>query len=265
MKKKVKIFNRLIQYINYLFRCIHLHGIHSPFVFHIQHEIIGEKIPFYAFDDIESVRAKLLLSQQEITVKDFGAGAKSSENKRVKIKQIARRSLKPPKDAQLLFRLAYHFKPQTFLELGTSLGITTAYLGKACPNAKIISIEGAPSVAKVAAVNLKKLDVLNVKQQVGVFEDELKSALNELEKLDFVFFDGNHRYRATLDYFESCLPKADEDSIFVFDDIYWSKEMKKAWKAIKQHPSVSVTIDLYSMGIVFFKKDQAKEDFTVYH
>lgn len=261
----MKILKRLIQYIKYLFRCIHLHGIHSPFVFHIQQEIIAEKIPFYAFDDIESVRAKLLLSQQEITVKDLGVGAKNSENKKVKIKQIARRSLKTPKDAQLLFRLAYHFKPQTILELGTSFGITTIYLGKACPNAKIISIEGAPSIAKVAAVNLKKLNVLNVKQLVGAFEDQLKPALNELEKLDFVFFDGNHRYRATLDYFESCLPKAHEDSIFVFDDIYWSSEMKKAWEKIKEHSAVSVTIDLYSMGIVFFKKDQAKEDFTVYH
>lgn len=261
----MKILNRLIQYIKYLFRCIHLHGIHSPFVFHIQHKIIDEKIPFYSFDDIESVRAKLLLSQQEITVKDFGAGAKSNANKKVKIKQIASRSLKPPKDAQLLFRLAYHFKPQTILELGTSLGITTAYLGKACPNAKIISIEGAPSVAKVASVNLKKLDVLNVKQEIGAFVDKLKPVMNEFEKLDFVFFDGNHRYQATLDYFEACLPKADEDSIFVFDDIYWSSEMQKAWERIKQHPSVSITVDVYTMGIVFFKKDQAKEDFTVYH
>lgn len=261
----MKILNRLIQYIRYLFRSIHLHGIHSPFVFYIQHEIIREKIPFYAFDDIESVRAKLLLSQQEITVKDLGAGAKNNKVKRVKIKQIARRSLKAPKDAQLLFRLAYHFKPQTILELGTSLGMTTAYLGKACPNARIISIEGAPSVAKVAAVNLKKLNVLNVKQQIGAFEDELKPAMNDLKKLDFVFFDGNHRYQSTLNYFESCLPLTDENSIFVFDDIYWSKEMHSAWKEIKKHPAVTATIDVYSMGIVFFKKDQAKEDFTVYH
>jgi predicted O-methyltransferase YrrM len=242
-----------------------LHGIHSPFVFYIQHEIINEKIPFYAFDDIESVRAKLLLSQQEIKVKDLGAGSQNDENKKLKINQIARRSLKAPKDAQLLFRLAYHFKPKSILELGTSLGITTAYLAKACPSAKIISIEGAPSVAKVATVNLKKLNVFNVKQQVGAFEDELKPAINSLEKLDFVFFDGNHRYQSTLNYFESCLPLADENSIFIFDDIYWSKEMHSAWKKIKKHPAVTVTIDVYSMGIVFFKKDQAKEEFTVYH
>lgn len=261
----MKILNRLIQYINYLFRCIHLHGIHSPFVYFIQHEIIQETIPYYAFDDIESVRAKLLLSQQEITVKDLGAGSKNEQPQKRKINQIAKNSLKSPKDAQLLFRLAHYWKPKTILELGTSLGITTAYLAKACPSAQVISIEGAPSVAKVAAVNLKKLNVLNVKQQIGPFKTELKPAIEELNRLDFVFFDGNHRYQATMDYFEACLAQMDENSLCVFDDIYWSKEMQKAWKQIKKHPSVRVTIDLYSLGIVFFKKDQAKEDFTVYH
>jgi len=242
-----------------------LHGIHSPFVFYIQHEIINENIPFYAFDDIESVRAKLLLSQQEISVKDLGALGEKQKERKLKINEIARRSLKPAKDAQLLFRLAYYHKAENILELGTSLGITTSYLAKACPNAKIITIEGAPAVAKVAAVNLKKLDVLNVKQLVGDFKTELKPALEEFNQLDFVFFDGNHRYQVTINYFESCLPLAHENSIFVFDDIYWSTEMQKAWKKIKSHPSVTVTIDVYSMGIVFFKKDQAKEDFTVYH
>lgn len=261
----MKLLNRIIQYIKYIFRSIHLHGIHSPFVFYIQHEIINENIPFYAFDDIESVRAKLLLSQQEISVKDLGALGEKQKERKLKINEIARRSLKPAKDAQLLFRLAYYHKAENILELGTSLGITTSYLAKACPNAKIITIEGAPAVAKVAAVNLKKLDVLNVKQLVGDFKTELKPALEEFNQLDFVFFDGNHRYQVTINYFESCLPLAHENSIFVFDDIYWSTEMQKAWKKIKSHPSVTVTIDVYSMGIVFFKKDQAKEDFTVYH
>ncbi len=41
--------------------------------------------------------------------------------------------------------------------------------------------------------------------------------------------------------------------------------MKAAWEEIKLHPKVTVTIDCFEMGIVFFKKNEVKENFTVYH
>lgn len=255
----------LLEYCKYLFRSFHLHGIHSPFVFSFVQLILREKYAYYAFKDIESIRAKLLLTEQEINVLDLGAGSKKSKAKKRKINTIAKSAAKSPKYAQLLFRIVNESQANHILEFGTSLGISTAYLALANKKAKIISMEGSPELAKIAAINLEKLEASNARILTGEFESNLNHALSELQKLDLVFFDGNHQEKATINYFETCLEYAHEDSIFIFDDIYWSPGMKKAWHRIKNHPKVTISIDIFQMGIVYFKKDRAKENFTVYH
>ena len=180
--------NQGFEYIKYLLRSFHLHGIHSPFVYQLNKEIFKEKTPFYCFDEIESIRAKLLLTKKTITVNDYGAGSKKSSKHSRKICDIAKTSLKRPKHSQLLYRLIYHFKPTTILELGTSLGISTAYMAKANPKAKVISFEGAEELAKVAEINIKKLNIYNTKLVTGNFDNTLKKELKEHNQLDFVFF-----------------------------------------------------------------------------
>ena len=59
------------------------------------------------------------------------------------------------------------------------------------------------------------------------------------------------------------LPKTHNDSIFIFDDINWSKGMQEAWNKIKAHPQVSVSIDTFFWGMVFFRKEQVKEHFKI--
>lgn len=253
------------EYVKYLLRSFHLHGIHSPFIFQLNEEVLQEKTPYYAFEEIESIRAKLLLTQKNIKVKDLGAGSKTSKKSDRKISEIAKTALKSPAKAQLLFRLAHCLKPGTILELGTSLGITTAYFAKALPSSSISTIEGAKEVAKVADINFNKLQLKNIHLIVDNFDDALQKELKRTEKAEFVFFDGNHRKEPTLRYFEQCLAYAEEKSVFVFDDIYWSAEMKEAWQEIKKNPKVSLSIDLFDLGLIFFKKGQAKEHFTVYH
>jgi hypothetical protein len=39
--------------------------------------------------------------------------------------------------------------------------------------------------------------------------------------------------------------------------------MKEAWEIIKVHPQVTVTVDLFWIGLVYFKKGQVKEDFLI--
>ena len=234
-------------YLKYLIRSFHLHGIHSPFVFELNENIFQEKIPFYAFEEIESIRAKLLLSHQKIKVEDHGAGSKKNNTLERRISDIARTALKSPSKAQLLFRLARHLEATKILELGTSLGLTTAYLSKARKSAQIISIEGSKEIAKVAKINFEKLELTNIELIQATFGEALENQLQKLQAVDLVFFDGNHQKIPTLSYFESCLKYAHADSVFVFDDIYWSKEMKESWEIIKQHKSVSLTIDLFEM------------------
>ncbi len=91
----------------------------------------------------------------------------------------------------------------------------------------------------------------NINLVVGNIEQSLPALLTEVESLDFIFMDANHRYRPTVDYFEMLIAKTHANSIVVLDDIHYSREMEKAWREIKEHPGVSATVDIFRCGIVF--------------
>ena len=239
------------------------HGTHSPFVYKLVDEVIYDFKSKSDYIAIEAQRKKLLNDESIITVTDLGAGSHLNKNRKKKIREIAKNALKTPRLAQLIYRLAKEANPANLLELGTCLGITTAYLSKACPDAEIITIEGCPETAKKAYENFQDLELENIELQVGNFDTLLGRVIESFPQLDFVYIDGNHRKDATLNYFNWCLPKIHEDSVLIFDDIYWSKGMKEAWEEIKSHPDVTVTIDLFWIGLVYFKKGQAKEHFKI--
>ena len=191
----------------------------------------------------------------EIEVNDFGAGSQVITKKKKKLSEIARTSATHSHFAKILFKTALNYQPKTILELGTSLGISTLYFSKASDQSQVYTLEGCPNVANWAKYNFKSAKSKNIKQFIGEFDKSLPNSLKEIAQLDLVFIDGNHRYQPTMDYFNICLKKAHEHSIFIFDDIYWSDEMKKAWEELKAHPQVTQTIDLYQFGYVFFKKE----------
>ena len=161
----------------------------------------------------------------------------------------------------MLYRLAADLQPQNMIELGTCLGTTSLYLQKAAPEAKVYTLEGCPETADVGEEVFKKAGVNNIEQVTGNFDDTLPGVFEKLDRVDFVFVDGNHQKDATLQYFQWCLPKVHEDTLLIFDDIYWSDGMKEAWAAIKAHPQVTVTIDLFWIGLVYFRKGQAERGF----
>ncbi|RZK17339.1 MAG: class I SAM-dependent methyltransferase [Hymenobacter sp.] len=251
-------------YLRYWLRSGTAHGLHSPFVFGLYTTVICQKGEFRAFGRIEWRRRKLLQSSQRLTVTDFGAGSQvaGAGGTQRRLSAIARHAAKPPRLAQLLFRLVNHFQPATILELGTSLGLTTAYLAAADSRNQVITFEGCPNTAAVARETFTRLRLRNVKLIEGNLDQTLPATLAALAKpVDFVFFDGNHRYEPTLRYFEQCLAKAHESSVFVLDDIHWSADMERAWEAIKANPAVTVTVDLFYVGLVFFRKTQPRQDF----
>ncbi|TAL63366.1 MAG: class I SAM-dependent methyltransferase [Bacteroidetes bacterium] len=258
----MKQFSFLIKYLKYWFLAKNGHGIHSPFVFGLYNDVINKKGSYYSFDKIEQLRKKLLASKKKIEVKDLGAGRSGKRT----ISKIAEGSAKNRKYCELLFRLAYHFKPTIILELGTSLGISTSYLASANPNTQVITIEGCPNTAAEAKKNFESLGLKNIEPIVGNFDVVLPDVLASSRQQgagNLVFIDGNHRKAPTLNYFKLCLARASNDSIFIFDDIHWSDEMEDAWEEIKAHPNISLTVDLFFLGIVFFRKEQVKENFTL--
>lgn len=253
----------MFSYLRYLLLAKNEHGIHSPFVYDLVTSVIYSSKNYYAFSRIQKVREELEQSEININFIDLGAGSLYSTKSQRKVSEIAKHSAKNKKLGELLFRLVNKFQPTTILELGTSLGISGLYLSCGCRNARFISIESNEEVASIALQSMEKFQLKNASIVIGSFEDKLSDAIEDLKQLDFVFFDGNHQREPTLAYFQKCLKQCSKDSVFVFDDIHWSTEMEMAWETIKNHPQVTVTIDLFFLGLVFFRTNQAKEHFVI--
>ena len=248
------------QYLSYRLKAGNAHDIHSPFVYDLYNNVINDHTPYYVYDLIESVRASQLISDEKINVIDYGTG---KNNRKKRISTIAQSSVKPAKYAQLLFRLINHFSTEHILEMGTSLGITTLYLSLANIKNHVITLEGSPETAEVAIKNFKRLKRDNIELICGEFDETLPLALEKLKRIDLIYFDGNHRKENTLSYFNKCLQYKTDNSVFVFDDIHWSREMHAAWEEIKKNESVTISIDLFQLGIIFFRKGLPKQHFTL--
>ena len=240
------------------------YGIHSPFVFDFITNVLSDKKKYLYYDAIEKVRNDLLHDNSMIEVEDFGAGSSViSSNKRA-VKNITRSSLKNKKFGQLFFRIVNYYKPETIIELGTSLGITTAYLASANHFPTVYSLEGANNIISIAQDTFHHLGLKNIELIKGNFDETLPGLLSKIEKVDLAFVDGNHRKEPTFQYFNMLLEKSKERSIFIFDDIHWSAGMEEAWKKIQHHPAVTLTIDLFFVSLVFFNKDfKARQHFTI--
>ncbi len=254
---------RAKSYLKYFLHAKSKHRIHSPFVFDLFTNVITNEGEYYAYERLERLRQRLLNNHAEIVVTDFGAGSSINNSTKRKISNIAHHSLQPEKYAKLLFRLINNFQPKQVLELGTSLGLTTLYQSIPVPNAQFITLEGCPTTAEIAQENFNHFKQENIKIIVGNFDETLAKALIDMPLLDYVFFDGNHRYEPTMWYFNQCIENIHEDTVFIFDDIHWSKEMEQAWNEIRQDSRVTITIDLFKIGIVFFRKGQVKQDFVL--
>ena len=250
-------------YLLYRLKAKSRHGLHSPFVYRLVDKVIYDFDAQKVYQEVENIRNGLLNDDRMITITDLGAGSHVNNNKQKRIGDIAKNALKPPRLAQLLYRLVADLQPANIIELGTCLGTTSVYLQQAAPAAKVYTLEGCPETAKVAKESFKKVGLKNIELITGNFDNTLPSVIDGLNKLDFVFVDGNHQKDATIKYFEWCLPKVHEDTLLIFDDIYWSEGMKEAWAEIKAHPEVTVTLDLFWIGLVYFRKGQVKEDFVI--
>ena len=235
------------------------HGIHSPFLFQLVQYVIYDKSQYYVFSKIENLRENLKEDNRTVNIDDFGTGTSRVSN----VKEIANRSLMPAKYAQMLFKIINFSKALNVLELGTSLGITTAYLASSSNEIHCVTLEGSSEIAGIAQENFKKLEINNTEIITGNIDQTISQALNKFDKLDFVFIDANHRLPAVYEYFEQCIEKTHHQSIIVVDDIHWSDEMEKAWNMMKNHPKVRSTFDLFHFGIVFFNHELNKNHYKM--
>ncbi|MBX7225635.1 MAG: class I SAM-dependent methyltransferase [Chitinophagales bacterium] len=255
-----------LSWLHYVWDSKTKYKIHSPFVFNFDTKVLENDFIYPEYKSIEKFRKGLAKNQTVLNVTDLGAGSKSLESSKRTVAEILETSTKKPKYSQLQFRIVRYFQSKKILELGTSLGITTAYLSKASNEGQIYTIEGCPEIAAKAKQHFEQLELHNIIQKNGNFDDILGEVLNEMGSVDMVFFDGNHKHIPTVNYFEQVLPYCHNDTVLIFDDIYWSEEMEEAWAFIKNHERITLTIDIFEMGLAFLRKESlAKEHFRVWY
>ena len=255
----------LFLYLIHFLRVRSKYHIHSPFVYDFYKNILGDKTQYSDYEEIEEIR-KDLLSRARF-IKKVDLGAKSLDfpysQRFVRVRDIARKSSVTPQKGQFLYKLVKHYKPRSIIEFGTAFGISTMYMAKGYPNSHIYTMEGCTDTLNISTHNFTRLGLGNIEERCGNFDDLLPDIFKSVDTVDLVFVDGNHKKDATMRYFDECLAHVHNNTIIVFDDIYWSSGMKTAWENIRQHPSVTTSIDLFMLGVVFFRKELSKEDFIL--
>ncbi len=249
------------EYIKFLLNSTNQHGVHSPFVYNFITKCLYDKTAYKAYTKLLDYKKTLENSKTILQITDFGEGSKTLDAHKRRVSKMAKTSSSSKKDAQLLFRVSKYFDFKNSLELGTSLGMGTYAISVANADATIATIEGCPNTSAFAKSQLENHGVKNVEFLIGNFNDTIPNIKNN--QFDFIYFDGHHNKQATIQYFETLLPKTHNETVFVFDDIYWSKGMTEAWEYIKNHNAVTVTVDGFHLGFAFFRKEQEKEHFKI--
>jgi predicted O-methyltransferase YrrM len=254
----------VLKYFKYYFFAKHKkgHGVHSPFIFNLIINVFRNKNKEKELIEVFDVYDSYKKNNKALKFEEIGAGTTYNKHKTISIGRITKRSSVNKKYGKLIYDLVKYVNPVNIVEIGSSVGISAAYIAQAAPKANFTSVEGIEEKIKIAkqiATELKH----STEFIQGNFDSILTSVLDKYEKLDLVFFDGNHKKKNTLEYFNLCLKKIHNKTVFVFDDIHWSEEMEEAWNEIKNHSKVRVSVDLFQMGLIFFKKELSYENYVI--
>jgi predicted O-methyltransferase YrrM len=250
------IFSRLIRYIRYFLLSRHRkgHGIHSPFIFDLVSRIFRNKTDPHIVCSIEKVREKMISDSRSILVTDLGSRSELLKPNLRKVSDIARLSPVPKKYGKLLSNMAVEFGKPLIIEFGTSLGISTMYLAASNTDSTVYTMEGCPATAEIARQNFRDAGLGNVMVLEGPFDEILPGFASAGVKPGLVYIDGNHRKEPLIKYFNLMAEISDDKTVIIVDDINYSNEMTDAWNVIKLHEKVSVSVDIFRMGILFFRE-----------
>lgn len=255
-------WHRLSSAFKYVLRAQGAGLIHSPFVFEVYQHDFDPKHIHFDFQELYHARQRLLSDTSVLQIQDFGAGSTTGAGTERTVASIAKSAVKKAKYAELMYRLMNRHQPNSILEIGTSLGLTSLYLQKAVPKAKVVTLEGAPELCKFSGQLFREQGCPDIEIVEGAFDQTLKQVASR-HQWDVVFVDGNHREKATVDMTQMLLKHASPNALFVIDDIYWSKGMTAAWESLRRMPEFTLSIDLFEMGLLWRKLPMEKQHFVL--
>jgi len=235
-----------------------------PFLRRLYGEAIRNRHALAEADAIEHFRRKLTHDRSQIALTDYGAGSDNRGGgwKQVPIGRIARKAACRRSQGERLLRLTRFLQPERMLELGTHLGFSALYQLTGAPQAQLITLEGSGSLAYLAKQHLGRFG-FEADIRLGTFDESLAALDLATFRPDYVYLDGDHRLEPTLGYFQLLAPHVSDGAAMVLDDIYWSVEMTRAWQAIIAHPAVTLSLDLYHLGLCFLRRPEPKSHWII--
>jgi predicted O-methyltransferase YrrM len=215
-------------------------------------------------EEIEAFRDEQKKSLRVLSGQDMGAGSgimKFSRRKTVSV--IAKYGISSIKNCLLLAQLASMTKMKVCLELGTSLGIATAYLSRVMSDGVIYTFEGNTDLCELAKSVWHRLNCQNIQLIRGDIGEQLIPVLQKAESVDFVVIDANHKKEALTAYFEHIYPFLSRGSIVVIDDIRWSVDMYRGWKALIADDRIPLSVEFLSFGLLIFREGISKQHYIL--
>ena len=219
------------------------YGVHSPFVFDLITSVIEEKCAFYSFHDFVRIRQQLSQNKQFVRYR----------GKRISVKKALQRDCISKKEGEFLFRLTNHYKPQTILSVGSSLGLAPLCLSKYASSVRCVTLENEPDFADIAIHVLNNETNLSLPIRTGNYRKTIPEAIEELQRIDCIFIEKDVEISDLNVIFSTCLPFTHDNTCCIWAGIRSTSEKYHYWKRIYQHPSVTVAVDLYHLGLLFLQ------------
>ena len=247
--------------MSYWLDAVNIHSLQSPFVYEVYKNVIDKRKRVSADPQIEKIREKFKSSLNVIEVNDLVSWSSIEYSEYRNVTDIASYGVTEKKYSQIMLGLIQYMNFKNVIELGTSLGINTLYLSKP-DQTQVTTFEGSTSLVNIATELLND-QRKNVQVVEGNIDTSLPKFLETSPPIDLAFLDANHSYNPTLKYFDLLLGKSHDETCFIFDDIHLSREMNEAWKHIRGHYQVTLTLDLFQIGMVFINPEIRKRHYVL--
>lgn len=237
---------------------VDIKGIQSPYLYHFVFNITKNLFPYYKFEKVEYARKELIRNLSEMSGANAGNQLFMHYLSGIDIGNKEESTV-----GQTIFRIINDIQAKTVLEIGTFFGIDTLYIKQASPSAKCICIAENSEMAALARNIWKTQDETTISILAENHSADIKKKLKTLKNVDFVLFNATENIEQRLADFKGCLSAKHPGTVFVMKYIHNTPEMERIWKITRNHPEVSASIDLFSIGILLFRQDLGKKNYVV--
>lgn len=203
-------------------------GVHSPFAFSLITQVIGEKTPFYAYEEILQLKKKC----SRITAL---------------LPKFVSLRLPSTKILFLLYRLINRFQSQHLLEIGNQGGLVSYVMGLPNTTAELISIGAdADKLEQAAAL----FDQETPHNHCFIHGEPVKvlGELPEGYRADFIYIHAEAARHAD-ELYAALRERIHPHTVILIESIKTDKNARRLWNYFRYSPEIRVSLDLYEVGV----------------